>query len=56
MRFGRGTDEVDHLVVSVPRDVSPVDHHHLIAFVEFWIAPESKEEEVSTCGVNEVRT
>ena len=50
MRFGRGTDEVDNLIVGVPRDVPPVDHHHLVSFVEFWIAPEGKKANVNMTG------
>ena len=46
VRLGRRADEVDYLVVSVAGDVSPVDHHNLISFVEFRIAPARKRSQI----------
>ena len=46
VRLGRRADEVDHLIVGVAGDVSPVDHHNLISFVEFRIAPARKRSQI----------
>ena len=55
VRLGRSSDEVDHLIVGVAGDVSPVDHHHLISFVEFWIAPWNKKSNSNVNMVDKTR-